>query len=107
MKNWFGMIWNWLKAFWWVVVLVVLAALGGWLIIRRRSDGKVGREPVVMPLTIRVAENIRVAVTDAKVERAVIKTKSDIERREIEEVRKEPDGKKRREKLAAILAKSI
>jgi len=103
-------VWNWKEALRWVIMLAVVVMLVGWLYLLKRKDTPDAPESTVKPvktLVATVTEKVSAAVTDAKVERAVIKTKSDMKRKELEEIRKEPDGKKRREKLASILQKSL
>jgi len=106
MPAWVRLAGSWLRTFWWVIVLIVVGLLGGWWYLKRKK-APLGIEPASQPLIDAVTDKIQDSVTDAKVERAVIKTKSAIQRQRIEEIRKEPDGKKRREKLASILQKSI
>jgi hypothetical protein len=107
MKEWAGIIKNFLRTFWWVVVLILAAVLfviGGFLFSKRKTDG--GKESSESFVTV-VASRVSDAFTDVKVDRAVIFTKSEAKRQELEEIRKEPDGKKRRERLAAVLRKSF
>ena len=102
-------IWAVIKSFWWVIVLVIVAVLFGWLYLtrRRQSGGDVSVSSVKPTIVERVADRVRDAATDVQVETAVIKAESDVRRKELEEVRAEPDGKKRRERLVGILRKSL
>lgn len=103
-------IWAGIKAFWWVVVLVLAAIVFGWAYLtrRRRDSGEwVPSVPTKPTIVERVADRVRDAATDVQVETAVIKAESDVRRKELEEVRAEPDGKKRRERLVGILRKSL
>lgn len=114
MKSHLKVIWNWIKAFWWVIILIVMGVTGVLFVSRNRkkkseiawSNGEIPR-PEKSNIVEEVVSKIQVSVTDAKVERAIIKTKSETKRQELEEVKKEPDGKIRRKKLAKILSKSI
>lgn len=93
-----------LRTFWWAIVLVVIVVLFGWIYLVNRKKGETVPNTRIMDSVVNLVKD---AVTDVKVEHAIISTKSENERSEIEEVRNEPDGKKRRERLAAILSRSI
>jgi len=107
MEKWWKIIVGFLKTFWWVLILILAAILfviGGFLFSKKKIVGdKEVSESFVNTAVSRVAD----AVTDVKVDRAIIQTKSEVKRQELEEIRKEPDGKKRREKLAAVLRNSL
>lgn len=110
MPAWLRLVGNFCKTFWWILVLVlavVLFIVGGFIIVKgkKRKASALGKES--SSFVQAVAEKVSGAITDIKVEKAVISTKSDMERKELEKVREEPDGKKRREQLAAILAKGL
>ena len=99
-----------LKAFWLALVLVVVVVLLGWIYlvnkIKKKADGD--SIPGETPSLVRIVANrVQDAVTDAKVETAVIKSTSNERRKEIEEIRSEPDGVKRRERLASVLRNGI
>jgi len=102
----FRLAWNAIKSFWWIIALVLLAICGlGFLLGRKKEDedGNKIKESMVK----NVADKISDAVTDIKVERAIIKEKTNQKKKELEKIREEPDGKKRREQLAVILNNSI
>lgn len=88
-----------------LILAVVFFAIGGFYLVNRK---KKANEPDEVESFVRsVANKVAEATTDVKVEAAIIKTKSAIERENLEEIRKEPDGKKRRKRLAALLQKSL
>jgi len=104
------MIWGFLKTFWWVIALVVVVVLVGWIyLVNRKNKRKVeemaGNE--AESLIERVHGQVREAIVDVKIEKAVIGAETAMKRKEMEEIRNEPDGKKRREKLAEALQRSL
>lgn len=106
----FRRMWATLKTFWWAIVLVVVIVLFGWfhLINRRIKKTSVNSMVDKTPsLVTRVIDRVQGATTDMMVETAIIKSESNIRRKELEEIRAEIDGKKRRERLANILRKSL
>jgi len=109
MPTWLRLVGNFFKTFWWVIVLVLAViafVVGGFILVNRKKKSgayDTTSESFVKTVTNKVAS----AVTDIKVEKAVISTKSDMKRKELEEIRKEPDGKKRRDQLAKILQQSL
>lgn len=111
MPAWLRLVGNFFKTFWWIFVLilaVVLFIIGGFVLVqgRKRSQRKKGiaeTESFVAAVTHKVQD----AVTDIKIEKAVISTKSDMLRGELEKIREEPDGQERRKKLASILQSSL
>lgn len=108
MRDRLKLIGNFLKTFWWVLVLVLVVVFIGWLYLVKRG-GKSSKEEDKTRDTVMgsVATKVKDAVTDVKVDRAVIKAETEMKRKELEEIRQEPDGKKRREKLAGVLSKSL
>ena len=108
--GWLRLILGFLKTFWWVVVLVLaFIATGILLVINFGKRGQIddtanGKTRKLVEI---VADRVHDAVTDVKVERAIISERTSVKRQEIEEIKKEPDGKKRRERLAEILRKSL
>lgn len=110
MKNWFRMAWNFIRVFWWIIILVIVVALVGFVYLVNRKKMKQieleanNKAPSLVAETMKHIQN---ATTDFKIERAVIKTKTEGKRAELEDIRKEPDGEKRRERLAALLRKSL
>lgn len=99
-----------LKTFWWVIVLVLAVVGIGWIYWVKKKSRKQIEDAAKdeAPSLVRSAANrVQSAVTDVKVETAIIKTKSEEQRRDLEEIRQEPDGKKRRERLAALLKDSL
>jgi hypothetical protein len=110
MPSWLRIAWNGARTFWWAIVLVIVAVLFGWLyLVKKGKQGRVDSvsSDVAKPFVEVVANRLQESVTDVKVERAIIGSETAMRRKELEEVRKEPDGKKRRERLAGILKKSI
>jgi len=110
MPAWLRLVGNFFKTFWWIIVLVlavVLFIVGGFIFVKNRKKKAAISGEMSESFVQAVNHKVQGAITDIKVERAVIATKSDMERKELEEVRKEPDGEKRRERLAAILAKGL
>lgn len=108
--GWLRLILGFLKTFWWVVVLVLaFIATGILLVINFGKRGQIDNaaNSKTKKLVEIVAERVHDAVTDVKVERAIISERTSVKRQEIEEIKKEPDGKKRRERLAEILRKSL
>ena len=103
-------IWSILKTFWWAIVLVVVVVLFGWFYLINRRSKKTSIDSVVdktPSLVAKVIDRVQGATTDMKVETAIIKSESNMRRKELEEIRAEVDGKKRRERLADILRKSL
>jgi len=101
--------WNSVKVFWWVILLAIAVLFLGILyLVKRNQKGQTKDDGTAEKTLIEtVASQVAVAVTDVKVERAVIGAENKMKREGMEEIRKEPDGQKRREKLAAVLAKSL
>jgi hypothetical protein len=98
------------KTFWWVIVLILVAVLFGWLyLVNRKKRGQIENmvNDVEPSLVFSVAAKVGEAVTDIKVERAVIGAETIGKRAKLEAIRKEPDGKKRRERLAEVLQGSL
>jgi len=103
---WVMLVYNFLKTFWWVILLVVAVILficGGFLFKGKVKVDAETKENFVK----KVANQVGYAVADVKLERAIIKYKSEAKRSELEEIRAEKDGKKRREKLAEFLEKNL
>lgn len=101
-------VWNFVRVFWWIIVLVlavVFFIFGGFYLLRGKK--KKGESEEVESFVRNVANKVVEATTDVRVEAAIIKTKSTIERENLEDICKEPDGRKRRKRLAAILQKSL
>lgn len=110
MPAWLRLVGNYLKTFWWVIVLVLAALLfifGGFVVVNNKKKKATAQGEVTDSFVKSAASKVSDAVTDIKVERAVISTRSEILRTELEKVREEPDGKERREKLADILAQRL
>lgn len=103
------MIWAFVRTFWWVILLVLAVLFLGILYLVKRSKRGTGVNGGEAEETlIQTAINgIQGAVTDVKVERAVIQAETTMRKAELEQIRKEPDGKVRREKLASVLGKSL
>ena len=106
---WLKLIFNFFKTFWWIIVLVfaaIIFVLGGFYIFRKKEsvndDEEVGESFVK-----NVADKVSDSITDIKVEKAIVSTRTEMLRNELEKVREEKDGKERRKKLASILQKSI
>lgn len=110
MAAWGRVLWNFIRVFWWVIVLLIVVVLFGFVyFINRKKDLRVETETSAKPpsLVTEAMKHVQEAVTDVKVEKAIIKTKTDSKRAELEDIRRELDGEKRRERLAAILKKSL
>jgi len=103
-------LWNILKAFWWVILLVIGAVL---LVgfIRKDRKSKIELDDVIdeVPSSfVKIAtERVKDAMTDVKVEQAIIREKASSKREQLEMIRNEPEGKIRRKRLADVLATSI
>jgi flagellar biosynthesis/type III secretory pathway M-ring protein FliF/YscJ len=103
-------IWNVLKMAWWAILLVVGAIFLIGFIRKNRKEQEETEEAAEEEAVsyVQVAkQKVTEALTDVKVEQAIIKEKSKAKKKELEEIRKEPDGKERRKKLASILKASI
>jgi Ca2+/Na+ antiporter len=103
-------IWNVFKMVWWVILLVVGAIfLVGFIKKNRKEQDEIEEAATEEAVSfVQVAkQKVGDALTDVKVEQAVIKERSKAKRKEIEEIRKEPDGKVRRKKLASLLKARI
>ena len=89
--------------------MVIVAVLFGWLyLVNKKKREDLGKyTDTAKPFVEVVANRLQGSITDVKVERAIIGSETAMRRQELEEVRKEPDGKKRRERLAGILKKSL
>lgn len=108
MKAKLRLIGNAIKTFWWVIVLVVVAVFLGWLyLVQRRGNYSETNGKTKRTIMNSVVEKVQGAATDVRVERAIIGAETKMMREALEKVRKEPDGKKRREKLANMLQKSL
>lgn len=110
MPSWLRMAGHFLKTFWWVIVLVIVAILVGvaYLADRRKRKALALAEGQNAPsLVAEATRHVQEAVTDVKVERAIIGAESKMKRKELEEIRNEPDGTERRRKLASILERSL
>ncbi len=111
MPAWLRLTGNILKTFWWVIVLIVVAitTAGGVIYLVKNRKKKVSENDtrITESFVDMAASRVSNAVTDAKVEHAVIKAETTMKKKELENIRKEPDGRKRREKLASILQKSL
>lgn len=104
------MVWGFIRTFWWVIILVIAAILVGWVYLVDRKKRKQLEEAAgdnAPSLVAEATRHVQEAVTDVKVERAIISTESKMKREALEEIRKEPDGKKRRERLASVLQDSL
>jgi acetyl-CoA carboxylase alpha subunit len=108
-------VWAFIRVFWWVIVLVLSVVVAAAVMIIWKVAGKGKKfDSSMKPTSIlegglvsAVTENIQGAVTDVKVETAVIKTKSEAEREKLAEIKGDPDPKSRRDKLADYLRKNI
>lgn len=89
------------------LLFVLVLVLIGWVVFFRRKQQPQSSGTATVSSVAKVAEAIQGAVTDVKVETAVINTKTEAEREKLEEIRKEPDGKKRRERLASWLSAKL
>ena len=110
MPAWLRMTGHFIRVFWWVIVLVLVAALVGVIYLVNRKKRQVIAEAAGQNAPSLVAEatrHVREAVTDVKVERAIIGSDTTAKRKELEEIRSEPDGEKRRDRLAALLQKNL
>ena len=108
---WLKMIWNSTIVFWWIIVFVIIMALAICVYLvswkkKKKQDGMQNGDKA-FSLVEAVSKNIQNAITDVKVEKAIIKTKTEAKRAELEDIRRDPDANKRRERLAAILRKSL
>jgi len=104
------MVWHFVRTFWWVIVLVLVAVLVGVIYLVNRKKRKQIAEAAgdnAPSLVAEATRHVQEAVTDVKVERAIIGAETKMKREELEAIRQEPNGTKRREKLAAVLAKSL
>jgi len=104
------MAWAFARSFWWVIVLVVVAVLVGVVYLVNRKKRKAIEAAAgdnAPSLVAEATRHLQEAVTDVKVERAIIGAETKARREELEAVRKEPNGTERRKKLAAILNKSL
>lgn len=104
------LIWNIVRVFWWAILLVVAIVFLGILYLVKKRKQKTKNEENVGPqrtLIEDVATEVATAVTDVRIERAIIGADTKMRREALEEIRKEPDGEKRRKKLAAVLSKSL
>lgn len=103
------LVWNFVKVFWWVILLALAVLFLGILyLVKRGQKGQTTDNGTSEKTLIETAASqVASAVTDVKVERAVIGAETKAKREALEEIRKEPDGKKRREKLASVLGKSL
>lgn len=104
------MVWNFVRTFWWVVILVIVVLLVGIVYLvnrKKRKDIEAVAGETVPSLIAEATKHVQEAVTDVKVERAIIGADTKAKRKELEEIRKEPSGVKRREKLAAYLQKNL
>lgn len=103
-------LWGVVKAFWWVILLV-LGAIFLLGFIKRDKRAQIELDDVIeeKPTSfVKIAtEKVRDAMTDVKVEQAIIREKASSRREQLAEIRKEPDGKTRRKKLAEVLSASI
>jgi hypothetical protein len=104
-------LWGICRTFWWVLILIAVTVLGVGFIRRRDKKAQKAIEEVATEETtslVQVAtQKIQSAVTDIKIEQAIIKTETAKERKKLEEIRKEPDEKKRRKKLSSRLKARI
>jgi hypothetical protein len=99
-----SLIWKWSKVVFWILLAAVVVFIPIFYLTRKKDSVDVGEfESQNSSIVKKVKEEVKVAVADAKIERAVIKTKSDIEKKKIEEIKSESDGKKRRKKIAEFL----
>jgi hypothetical protein len=101
-------VWNFIKTFWWALVLGVLVILVGWFYLVKRK-GRSGLETSEGDISLigNVVSKVQGAVTDIRVEKAVIGAETSMRREELIEIRKEPDGVKRRDRLASVLKNSL
>ena len=109
MLSQFTRIWHVLRTVWWAIVVVlavILFIVGGVWLSRRRKKGS-AEDDVIESFVATAANRVKDAVTDVKVETAIIKTDTDMKKEALQELKKEPDGQKRREKLAELLQKSL
>ena len=110
MPAWMRMVGHFVRTFWWVIVLVLVAVLVGVIYLVNRKKRKQIEEAAgdnAPSLVAEATRHVQEAVTDVKVERAIIGAETKMKREELEEIRKEPNGTERRKKLAAVLQKSL
>jgi hypothetical protein len=99
-------IWNTLKDYWWIFSLSVVFIIFGFFHLKKRGNGKYGEKNNDSVID-NVANCIQPATANVMVDNAVIKTKSDVKRQEVEDIRSDPDSKKRKERIVSILKDSI
>jgi len=100
------MAWHILRTFWWVIILVVVAILvGGIYILNRKKRVKIEHSPGenAPSLVVEATRHVQEAVTDFRIEKAIIGTRMDTKRRMLEDIRRDPSGERRRERLANLL----
>ena len=108
--KWLRVAWGFVKTFWWVILLVLAVVATGVVLILNRRRQHVLADAVSdeTPSLVGAArEKVQDAVTDVRIERALIGAKTEVRRAEIEDIRGEPDGVKRRERLADLLRESL
>ena len=108
-KSFFLMVFNWIKAFWWILILVFIIVFFGWIYLVKKRN-KVNNNIDIdsgKNIVQKIAERVQIAAADARVEHAIIKTKAQEERKELEEIKSISNGVERRKRLADKLKKAI
>jgi hypothetical protein len=103
-------IWNVLKMFWWLILLILGAVTVVGFIKRDKKEQEAVEDTASKKSVsyVQVAkQRASEALTDVKVEQAIIKERSTAKKKELEEIRKEPDGVTRRKKLASLLKNNL
>jgi len=91
----------------WIFIFIISLIGVGWFIFFKHRCGddveKVSSENVINKITSKISS----AKTDVLVETAIIKTKNDVKRNDLKQIKKIANGTKRREKLNDLLIKSL
>ena len=98
------------KTFWWVIVLVLIVLVIGWLyLVKNRGKSLNASDLGDTKLTVmdQVIDKVKIASADVRVEHAILSTKAEEERKDLEEIRSIKDGQERRKRLAEKLGKSL
>lgn len=103
-------LWGIVKAAWWIIAAIVSALLVIGFIRKDKKaqsdiDDMIGEKP--QSFVKAAMERASDAITNAKVDVAIVKTQTADKRLALEDIRNEPNGQERRKRLAAEIAKGI